>query len=294
MTTLHRSAEQLYEIRFTAMASPCTVLLDSDDEKLAEKIASLAEFEALRIEQSYSRYRQDNIIYRINNAVGAVIEVDNELAGLLDFSAQLHELSQGLFDITSGALRKIWCFGDNATPPTQADIEKLLPLIGWHRVKWQRPFLQMLPGMEIDLGGIGKEYAVDRVFDLIAQHFNGACLVNFGGDLRARGPKRNADVWHVGVERPDCEYAAITDIPLQTGALTTSGDSRRYFLHNGIRYGHILNPMTGYPVLDAPRSVTVLADSTIEAGAFSTLAMLRGAQAETFLSEQNIKSWCIR
>ena len=76
--------------------------------------------------------------------------------------------------------------------------------------------------------------------------------------------------------------------------MTTSSDSRRYILHQGVRYGHILNPKTGYPVIDAPRSVTVIAGTAIEAGALSTLAMLQGERAEIFLSEQNIKSWCVR
>ncbi len=294
MTTSHPARESPYETRFDAMASPCSILLDCHDESLARELSLHAQNETHRIEQAFSRYRDDNVIYRINTANGATIRVDDELAGLLDFASQLFELSHGLFDITSGALRQIWRFKERETPPSQRQIDDVLPYIGWQRVKWQKPFLQLLPKMEIDLGGIGKEYAVDRVFELIARQFDGAFLVNFGGDLRARGPKRNGEIWHVGVERPDCDNEALTHIPLQTGALTTSGDSRRFINYHGKRYGHILNPLTGYPVQNAPRSVTVLADSAIEAGALSTLAMLQGERAEAFLSENNVKSWCIR
>ncbi len=294
MASVTRTHDALFDIRFQAMASPCSVLLDSDDDVLATQVATLAETEALRIEHRYSRYRNDNIIFQINTSDGKTITVSDELADLLDFADQLYRLSDGLFDISSGALRKIWRFADNAQPPTAEQIQSMLPLIGWHRVHWQRPELTLKPGMEIDLGGIGKEYSVDRVFDLIASQSHDAFLVNFGGDLRARGPKRNGEAWQIGIERPDTEQNAISYISLTTGAITTSGDSRRFLQHNGVRYGHILNPLTGYPVMGAPRSVTVIANTTIEAGAFSTLAMLQGANAETFLSENNVKSWCVR
>ncbi|NQD36763.1 FAD:protein FMN transferase [Permianibacter sp. IMCC34836] len=289
-----QSSRQLGSARFNAMASPCEILLDSSDQHLLSHCGQLAEQEALRIEQRFSRYRNDNLIYQINNANGEPVTVDDELANLLDYAQTLYELSDGLFDISSGVLRKLWRFDGSGTRPDQAAVTALLDKVGWQKVRWQRPQLQLRAGMEIDLGGIGKEYAVDRVFDLLAGHTHVALLVNFGGDLRARGPRANGEPWHVGLEQPDKLQQALTDLPLQTGALTTSGDARRSFVENGVRYGHILNPKTGYPVRNAPRSVTVLADTCIEAGALSTLAMLHGAEAESFLSEQDVRSWCVR
>lgn len=280
--------------RFAAMASPCEILLDAVDPTLIERCGQLAQQEALRIEQHFSRYRTDNLIYRINNSNGEPVQVDDELAKLLDYAQVLYELSDGLFDISSGVLRKLWRFDGSGTRPDDAAVQALLSKVGWHRVRWQRPVLQLQPGMEIDLGGIGKEYAVDRVFDLLAAQTSVAMLINFGGDLRARGPRANGEPWHVGLEQPDQDQQALRDLPLVTGALTTSGDARRSFVENGVRYGHILNPKTGYPVRHAPRSVTVLADTCIEAGALSTLAMLHGADAEHFLQEQQARSWCVR
>lgn len=285
---------QLGCARFTAMAGPCEILIDSSDSVLLEQCGNIAQQEALRIEQAFSRYRTDNLIHQINTSNGEPVQVSTELANLLDYAETLYELSEGRFDITSGVLRKLWRFDGKSGRPADADVQAMREKIGWQRVRWQRPLLQLQPGMEIDLGGIGKEYAVDRVFDLLAAHCTVAMLINFGGDLRARGPRANGDAWHVGVEQPDRDQQALTELPLQTGALTTSGDARRSFVENGIRYGHILDPKTGYPVRHAPRSVTVLANTCIEAGALSTLAMLHGADAESFLAEQGVRSWCVR
>lgn len=276
------------------MASPCELLLDSTDPVLLPQCAALAQHEALRIERAYSRYRDDNLIHRINTAQGAAVEVNDELADLIDYAVTLHALSDGMFDLTSGVLRRLWRFDGSGQRPDDAAVRALLDHVGWHRVRWQRPVLQLPAGMEIDLGGIGKEYAVDRVCSRLAQQTDVAFLVNFGGDLRARGPRGNGEPWHVGLEKPDNDRIALTELPLQSGAIATSGDARRSFVENGIRYGHILNPKTGYPVRGAPRSITVLAATCIEAGALATLAMLQGDAAEHFLNGQGVRSWCVR
>ena len=148
--------------------------------------------------------------------------------------------------------------------------------------------------MEIDLGGIGKEYAVDRVASLLAEKTNAAFLVNFGGDLRAHGQRRDGHPWRVGVERPGFENTAALDLQLKRGALATSGDANRYLQRGGQRYSHILNPRTGWPVKNAPRSVTVLADTCTQAGLLATLAMLQGRNAEQFLADQGGQHWVIR
>ena len=167
--------------------------------------------------------------------------------------------------------------------------------VGWGRAKWSRPLLQLPAGMEIDLGGIGKEYAVDRCGVLMREAGDVAVLINFGGDLLATAAPHNRDAWKVGIESPDFHGGAGERlISLRVGALATSGDSRRYLLRDGQRYGHILDPTTGWPVENAPRSVTVAADTCTQAGMLSTLAMLKGGQAESFLEEQGVQFWCIR
>ncbi len=276
--------------RFTAMGSPCEVLLDEAGQDLTCNVSTDVAAEAWRIEDKFSRYLDGNIIKRINKAAGTPVEVDEETAKLLDFAATLHELSEGRFDITSGVLREVWQFDGSDRIPDAAAVAAVLERVGWGRVAWQRPVLTLEPGMEIDLGGIGKEYAVDRCAGIIRDARCGAGLVNFGGDLAATGAPQQRPAWKVGIEG---EAADSTDklIDLRAGALATSGDARRFLLCDGVRYGHILDPRTGWPVQDAPGSVTVAADSCTQAGMLSTLAMLQGGKAEAFLEEQGVTYW---
>lgn len=276
--------------RFAAMASPCEVLVDTDDRSEAESLLLIAEGEARRIEQKFSRYRTDNLVHRINHSDGQPVQVDEETAGLIDYAAECYEVSDGMFDITSGVLRRVWKFDGSSRVPAQAEVRDVLRHVGWWRVTWGNAVLTMPAGMEIDLGGVGKEYAVDRAAGLIAARTGNAFLVNFGGDLFARGPRRGGRPWGVGVDDPErTGEAAVYRIDLPSGGLATSGDARRFVLHRGRRLGHILNPKTGWPVEDAPRAVTVIADTCMEAGALSTLAYLQGPGARHFLETQGVQ-----
>ncbi|MDQ1363068.1 MAG: FAD:protein transferase, partial [Pseudomonadota bacterium] len=221
--------------------------------------------------------------------------VDDETAKLIDFAAQCYELSDGKFDITSGVLRRVWKFDGSDRVPLPAQTDAIMQLVGWHRANWNKPWLVLQPGMEIDLGGLGKEYAVDQAAKLASHVTNAGLLVNFGGDIYANKPRQNDKPWLIGVDDPDnTGKKSAGKIELYQGGLTTSGDARRYLLKNGVRYSHILDPLTGWPVPDAPRSVTVIANTCLEAGMLSTFAMLHGKNAETFLAAQNVKYWCLR
>lgn len=291
--TLTRSAQGCRG-RFAAMASPCEILLDHDDFAAAALQLDAAAQETWRIEHKFSRYRRDNIVHAINSANGAAVTVDEETARLLDFAATLHTLSDGRFDITSGVLRRAWTFDGSDRVPDQSAIDALLPLVGWHKARWANPVLTLPAGMEIDLGGIGKEYAVDRAFAVLAGLTGSALLVNFGGDLRARGPRRDGSAWQVGIETPGREQEASETLALVNGGLATSGDARRFLQKDGVRYGHILDPRTGWPVQGGPRSATLLAADCVQAGMYATLTVLAGAGAEAFLREQKgLRAWLI-
>jgi len=279
---------------FTAMACPCEILIETQDEKLALKITEIAYQEAKRIENKFSRYSSTNIIYKINNSNGNDITVDDETALMLNFSQQCYELSNGKFDITSGILRKAWQFDGSDNIPTNELIQSILPNIGWEKVSWIPPTLQLPQGMEIDLGGIGKEYAVDSSVKLIKNITDISFLVNFGGDIASPFPRKNNVPWYIGIDNPEqTGESHVGEIHFYQGGLATSGDARRYLLKDGARYGHILDPHSGYPVIHAPRSITVIASSCVEAGMLSTFAMLEGSNASNFLREQNVKYWCI-
>ncbi|WP_370314297.1 FAD:protein FMN transferase [Thalassolituus sp.] len=280
-------------VTFPAMASTCEVLLDTTDLSLALTLGQAARAEALRIEHKYSRYREGNPVWEINQSNGQTVSLDEETAALIDFSHSLWQMSEGRFDITSGVLRKVWTFDGSDKVPAQADVASVLPHIGWHKVSWQKPALTLPAGMQIDLGGVGKEYAVDKVFAIIQSRWPGACLVNFGGDLRVQGPRTDGRSWQIGIEKASGE-ASNQVISLTQGALATSGDARRFLLKEGIRYSHILDPRSGWPVKNAPRSVSVMAPTCLQAGMLSSLAMLMGAEAETFLDQQKVGYWSER
>ena len=274
------------------MASPCEILIETEDYDLVRHVGELAQNEAHRIEAKFSRYRQDSILTKINTSKGATINMDSETAMLIGFAQQCHALSGGLFDVTSGILRRAWKFDGSARLPDPSAIQALLPFIGFEMLKWEPPSLTVPQGMELDFGGIGKEYAVDCVLQLLTAHFDLPILVNFGGDLRTnRCPARNA--WQVGIERPDSVDNAALVLELSSGALATSGDARRFLIKDGHRYGHILNPATGWPVPNAPRSVTVAASTCLEAGMLATLSLLQGAKAREFLDAQQAVYWCL-
>ncbi len=304
MPTLERK-QDYYVGRFSAMASPCEILIDTIYESIASQITSITANEAKRIEHKLSRYRENNIIHQINS--GKKITVDDETARLLDYAEKLFELSDSLFDVTAGVLRRAWRFYGSDNIPEQADIDSLLPLIGWKKVKWENPEITLPTGMEIDLGGIGKEYAVDRAAQLAQSflhkqypdHQQISVLLNFGGDITVLPPKNHQGrSWTIGIDTGIDGHVMDnhnndnhTLIALISGGVATSGDSRRFLVKNNERYGHILDPHTGWPVKNAPASVTVAAQTCTDAGMLSTLALLHGSEAETFLNEQRVDHW---
>jgi len=278
--------------RFSAMASPCEVLLEGPSRQRAERLTRVVAHEALRIEHKFSRYRDDNVMARINRAAGRTLEVDSETANLLDYADNGHRLSDGLFDITSGVLRRAWRFDGGDQLPSRQTVEELLPYVGWQRVRWERPYITLQPGMEIDFGGLAKEYAVDRSALLLRQHHDGGAVINFGGDIFVSGARRNGDPWVIAIDDPrESGRESVALVRLTRGGLTTSGDARRFLLKEGVRYSHILDPKSGWPIADGPRSVSVVANSCMEAGMLSTFAMLQGGDAALFLKAQKVPYW---
>jgi FAD:protein FMN transferase len=278
---------------FAAMASPCELLLATADEALARQLGETVAAEAWRIERKYSRYRADSFVSQLNKGGGRPVDLDPETLLLLQFAARCHELSGGAFDITSGVLRRAWKFDGTSKFPAPDEVAALRERIGFGRLQLQGSRLKMPAGMELDFGGIGKEYAVDRALAQVVQNFDGAALVNFGGDMAAsRAPATGP--WRVGVERPGQLGEARLLLDFERGGLATSGDTHRFIEHEGRRYSHILDVRTGYPVENPPRSVTVAASCCLEAGMISTLSMLKGAGAEEFLARQGVTYWILR
>lgn len=299
-------------LQFNAMASPCELLIDlpASAQALVEQLAQQAVIETWRIEHKYSRYCPGNWHDQLHQRPDQWQSLDAESARLIAFADQAWQISGGLFDITSGVLRKVWRFDGSDRLPKAEQIEALLPAIGWHKLRWQaaqedadgRKAAQLyLPtGMELDFGGIGKEYAVDRVLGLalaLLQHappkIGYSLLVNFGGDIACSGPRVNNTAWKVAIEAPDRQQQSAALLNLSGGALATSGDSQRFLLKDGKRYSHLLNPQTGWPIANAARSITVAAPTCSQSGLIASLALLQGAGADAFLQQAGLKYWLL-
>ena len=280
--------------RFWAMASPCELLIETQDSVLANHLTSVAYAETKRIEQKFSRYLPNNPMANINDSQGKPIAIDNEFFRLLELANSCFQLSDGLFDITSGVLRQAWTFDGSDNLPSPDAVKVLMPFIGWGKVKYDQSSITVAKGMELDFGGMGKEYAVDCVAKLCAEHASTtSVVVNFGGDIQVNRARHNKQPWYIGIESPD-DAEATKVLKIISGGLATSGDARRYLLKNGKRYSHILNPETGYPVKNAASSVTIAAPHCIQAGLLATMALLKGPNAEVFLEQQDVKFWCYR
>ena len=261
------------------MGSPCQLHLYGESAARIEAVARAAIREAHRLESKYTRYRDDSVTAAINGSAGsqAGIEVEDETACLLDYAEVAYRESDGLFDITSGVLRRAWDFKAKRVP-ARAELERILELVGWHRVRWHPPRLVLpLAGMELDFGGYVKEYAADRVAELCRERGVQHGMVDLGGDLAAVGPHPQGKPWVVGVRHPRHPRSALATLRLHSGALASSGDYERYMIVDGKRYGHILNPKTGWPV-EGLASVSVVAARCLIAGTASTIAMLKGSR----------------
>lgn len=285
-------------IVFFAMASQCEIIIETTKKSIAKRLGDALAYEVWRIEDKYSRYNVNSVCSKINQSQGQAVVIDNETYLLLNFADTCYQLSDGLFDITSGVLRRIWSFDCSANIPTTEEVNSLTAYIGWPKVHFDKKHIRLPENMEVDFGGIGKEYAVDRCILLSQAITDKPILVNLGGDLCATSPRKNNKAWQVGIDNPNVQVQKGQNqqmvVSLYQGALATSGDAQRYLLNKGKRYSHILNAKTGWPIENAPRSITVVAPQCIQAGILATLALLQGDNAENFLTEQDIKFWAIR
>ncbi len=272
--------------RFTAMGSPCTIALHGAEPEQAEVVLRLQRERLAQLEARYTRYRSDSLTSRINQAAGERqgIPVDDETAALLDYAQTAWEQSEGLFDLTSGVLRKAWDLRAN-TLPTQAAVDAVRALVGWDKVEWEWPHFRLpQAGMELDFGGLVKEYAADQLAHLAQQHGIHSGWVDLGGDVAVIGPQPGGTGWKIGLRDPRDAGRPLQVVRLSHGAVASSGDYERCMVVDGQRYGHVLNPLTGWPV-QGVQAVSVLSPHCLIAGTACTVAMLKGDQAQSWLQD---------
>lgn len=275
-------SEGLHRLTFQAMSTNCQVLCRcSDQSAVRDLFASVLSWVA-QFEARYSRFIPDSIIGRINEAAGLHwVEIDPDTETLLNLCHQMNFFSRGAFDPTVLPLLRLWNWkAAQPVVPRDEAIEATRKIVGWRQVQ-RRSGAVFLPepGMCLDLGGIGKEHAVDCVLTMARQRGINHVLVDFGQDVRVHGQPSEKHAWHVGLEDPKRPGHCWVGVAVTNHAVATSGDYTRHFVRDGRRYGHIIDPRTGYPVNNGILSVSVIAPQCTLAGILSTSAFILGAEA---------------
>ena len=274
---------------FKAMGSFCEIqLFDESRIRVKNVVNQLAE-EVARLEKKYSRFREDSFLTEINSSAGNKLglAIDDETQSLFDHALNCFEQSDGLFDITTGALNKIWDF-KKAIVPSQAQIDVARDHVGLNKLSCKDSHIHLPRDMQIDFGGIVKEYAADSVARLARSLGVEHGLVNLGGDFSVIGSQPGNKPWAVGISSPVSESGVMAKIELNDGGLASSGDYERFFMHEGKRYSHILNPMTGWPS-NGLRAVSIAANLCSVAGSAATIAMLKDeSEAKAWLKDSGL------
>ena len=279
---------------FTTMGTACNLHLYCDGAAAADRVIRAAVAEVKRLEAKYSRYLPDSVLSGINRtaALGGEMSLDDETAGLLDYAWTCYAQSAGLFDISSGILRRAWNF-DTGHLPEQHAIDAQQDRVGLNRIEWRKPVIRFpVADMELDFGGIAKEYAADQAAAVCRSLGVRHGLLDLGGDMAVIGPHPDGRPWQIGIRSPDRPNALAASVELARGGLASSGDYERCVVVGGRRYGHILDPRTGWPV-QGLSAVSVVAERCTVAGSISTIAMLMGVSGGAWLRSLGVPHVCI-
>ena len=270
----------LRRLVFPALGTRCEVQYaapDGDAQAAAFEravVGWVATFEA-----KFSRFRPDSLLSRINAAAGREwVAIDAEMESLLQLCESIVFMTRGIIDPTALPVMRLWNYkAEQPRMPSDAEVAAARELVGWEKVLREpgRVFLTR-PGMALDFGGFGKEYAVDVVARIAVEHRLSSALVDFGHDLHAVGQPPGRPAWHVGLEDPKQPGTASGSIAVRNRGVASSGDYLRSFTLNGQRYGHIVDPRSGRPVANGCRQATVVADNCLLAGVISTSAFVLG------------------
>lgn len=257
---------------------------DQDGRNLQNQIDSLLK----DFDFTASMWVENSIISKVNrNEPG--IEVDEIFTALFNKSKKVYKSSDGAFDPTIGPLVNVWGFGFiDRMKVDQQLVDSLLPYIGFDKVHLtELEVVKSDPHIQFDFNAIAQGYSVDLIGELLEEKGISDYLVDVGGEVLGRGKKPNGDLWKLGIEKPsdNAEYGeglkAI--VHLHNKAMATSGNYRKFYEVDGVRYSHTINPKTGYPVNHSLLSVSVLADDCASADAWATAFMVSGLEGSVEL-----------
>lgn len=268
----------LFRYPFVAMGTGCEFLIEGDHQAKVLSTIRTALSELTRLEQKYSLYKEDSFLSAINReAHRAAVTLDPETARLLDAAGEIHARTAGRFDPTVGTLHKLWNF-QRMSIPRNREIQAALEGAGWRNIQIAQGAIRLLhPATRLDFGGLVKEYAVDCATAVLQGMGVRRGLVNLGGDLRVVGRLAPGErPFRVGVAHPRRHHGTVCTLRLSEGAVVTSGDYQRYFFRDGVRYHHLLDPRTGYPMALAYSGATAHAPTALQAMARAKSLILTG------------------
>ena len=243
-----------------------------------------------RIEDLISEFRENAFTARINRNAGIrPVQVSSEVFDLIRRSLKISEITQGAFDLTAGPLKKLFRFKNkNFTFPSDGIIQKTLSRVGLEKIVLNPDDLTVfLPKkeMHISFAAIGKGYAADRVKKIWMENGVSSGLINASGDLTAFGKRADGSNWNIGIAHPDHKQEMMFYIPVNNASVATSGDYEQFFMHNGIRYSHNINPVTGQP-LKGIKSISIFSPSAELSDALATAVYVMGVETGLHFVDQ--------
>jgi thiamine biosynthesis lipoprotein len=284
-------AHGMRHLKFRALGTECLIKFRQADDRSALQFAAKALEWLGAFEAKFSRFLPDSIVSRINDAAGrSWVKTDPETDQLLDIAEELFTRTEGILDATMLPLLKVWNWKEaHEKLPAESSVAQALDLTGWDKVL-RRPGEIFLPqeGMGLDFGGFGKELAVDALVKLAKVCGLKDAMVDLGRDVYAMGGNGVHPFWHIGIEKGEQPGACWGGLAVSDRAVSSSGNYARKFTHNGVHYGHILDPRTGWPVSNGMLAVTVVGRTCLEAGIYSTAVFVLGTEKGLRLASRTL------
>ena len=274
------------------MGGPARVTINSDHDNAGaiEIVIDEVMSRLLDLEARYSRFKPDSLISQINARAGTGVftPIDLEAQSLINLADQLWRETKGLFDPTVGVLNQLWDFRTGRAN-THVQLSPLIEKVGWDRVERDERGIRLpQAGMEIDLGGLVKEFAADAAAAILRDAGCQSALIELAGDIVAIGSGADGKAWQIGIRDPQAPAKSIVSVLLTNAAVCSSGNYARRFIHKGKFVSHLLHPRTGQPI-DGPCSVTVIGESALVAGAIATAGCLQEKiNAESWLRQSGL------
>lgn len=286
--------DQSVEIKYTRlmMGTVVEIILSGYNEQVIKDAADAGFAEIKRLASLMSHYQDGSDVSKINKGAGIEpVMVSPEVIEVVETSGRISEMSGGAFDITMGVLGSVWHFtkddGGEPLPPASEEVRPLLKLVNFNQVIVDRDALTVKlakEGMRINLGGVAKGYIVSKAVDIVKRKGIKKGIIQAGGDMFMFN-ETDDKPFRIGIRNPRVEDKVIGTIDIKNGATATSGDYERFFIKDGVRYHHIIDPKTGFPAAKV-QSVTIVAKDGTMADAVSTAVFVMGKEAGMKLIEK--------